>query len=154
MNDEARKAMAAREAVLAEAVIELRDIANTVHANGYGSGGFRSEAYRRILHADAALADTSPAAPDGRTRAATLLAQGELVEWLREYHLAQAHTTKIERYVQKRAQDGLVDGCEACERFRAALALPCGTCEGRGFIVGVLPSEPPCPDCAPGEEKE
>ncbi len=24
---------------------------------------------------------------------------------------------------------------------------PCEKCDGRGFIVGILPSEPPCPRC-------
>lgn len=71
---------AAREAVLKEAVIELLDIVRTVHANKYGSGGFQQEAYRRVIRADNALADTSPATPDGRTRAAALLASlGECI---------------------------------------------------------------------------
>jgi hypothetical protein len=41
---------------LADVAIQLRDITRVVHANGYGSGGFRDEAFIRSGRADVALA--------------------------------------------------------------------------------------------------
>lgn len=84
--------LAAREAVLVAQGEEMRDVLQRLRdaVSRYGlmiTAGKRKvkdpeasvEIFAALKEADAALADTSPATPDGRTRAAALLAQGKVL---------------------------------------------------------------------------